>query len=763
MGNSGNTSESTLTKKTGRGLISDEVLFEFDISGMSCTSCAKNIKTYLEKLKGVASVDINYASESGEVVYNSKLISRDLIKKEITNLGYNVSSEDEEYEAEQFRISNLKKQKEKIITSVILSLIIMAVSMKEHLPVINMIPVSLNLSLILLFVFTSVVVFWCGDKFIKGAYTSLKHGAFDMNTLITIGSLSSYFYSLVIAANIVLGLGIISLSGSKEVFFETAAMIITFILIGNYLEAVMKSRTQSSIRKLKELQAKVVNVIRDGSELFIPFKKVRLNDIVLVKTGDKIPVDGKIIEGYCVVDESAMTGESLPVEKKVGDELMSGTILKNGFIKLTAEKVGADTMLSKIIALVKDASNTKPKIQKLADKISGVFVPVVILISMATFLIWYIILNERFDTSLLFAVSVLIIACPCALGLASPIAIIIGVGRAAENGILFNKVDAIENLMKIDTVCFDKTGTLTTGEMKVKSIYVINKYSKNEIMKYALSAEKFSGHPIAKSIINYGIDNNITAEKNVKDFRNEAGFGISAVINDRNILIGNENFMVNSGIKFSNILFQSSRNNLFVCINNEIEGVIELEDSVKENAEEIIQKLKEMNLEIFMISGDNENAAKRTASELKIKNYSYKTLPDEKEKIISRLQSENKIVAMVGDGINDAPSLAKANVGIAIGTGQDIAIDSADVILVKDDLRNIIKAIKISRKTVSIIKQNFFWAFFYNAVAIPFAAGVFAPFGLIISPVMAAMLMAFSDVVTVIGNSSRLKYMKIDD
>lgn len=763
MGNTGNTTENILSKKSGSELLSDEEHFEFDLSGMSCTTCARNIKTYLEKLNGVTSVDINYASESGEVVHNPKLISRELIKKEITNLGYNVSSEDEEYEAEQFKLASLSKQKDKIKISVILSLIIMAVSMREHLPVINMIPVSINLSLILLFVLTTIVVFWCGDKFIKGAYTALKHKTSDMNTLITIGSLSSYFYSLFISLNIVLGLGLKSLSDSKDVYFETAAMIITFILIGNYLESVMKSKTQSSIKKLKELQAKVVNVIRDGSELFIPFKKVRLNDIVLVKTGDKIPVDGRIIEGFCVVDESAMTGESLPVEKKAGDELLSGTVLKNGFVKLNADKVGSDTMLSKIIALVKDASNTKPKIQKLADRISGVFVPVVILISIATFMTWFFVLNERFDRSLLFAVSVLIIACPCALGLASPIAIIIGVGRAAENGILFNNVDAIENLMKVDTVCFDKTGTLTSGEMMVKNIYVINKYSKNELMKYVLSAEKFSSHPIAKSIINYGIDHNIAYDKNVKDFRNESGFGISADINDKHLLIGNENFMLNNDIKFSNILFQTSRNNLFVCINKEIEGVIELEDNVKENAAEIIKKLKDMDLEIFMISGDNENAAKRTANELKIKNYSYKTLPDEKEKIITKLQSEKKTVAMVGDGINDAPSLAKANVGIAIGTGQDIAIDSADVILVKDDLKNIIKAIKISKKTVTIIKQNFFWAFFYNAVAIPFAAGVFAPFGLIISPVMAAMLMAFSDVITVIGNSSRLKYMKIED
>jgi len=761
MENQGNTSENLLTQNVSSSKISEGELFEFDIIGMSCTSCAKSIKTYLEKQTGIISVDINYASESGAVIYNSDLIKRDSIKKEILNLGYNVSSEDEEYEAEQFRISDLKKQKKKIITSVVLSLIIMIISMREHLPVINFIPVSLNLSLILLFALTSVVIFWCGDKFIKGAYTALKHKTSDMNTLITMGSLSSYVYSVLITANIVLNLNIRSLINSGDVYFETAAMIITFILIGNYLESVMKSRTQTSIKKLKDLQAKVVNVLRDGHELFIPFKKVKLDDVVLIKTGDKIPVDGPIIEGYCVVDESAMTGESLPVEKKAGDDLISGTILKNGFVKQKAAKVGTDTMLSKVIALVKDASNKKPKIQKLADSISGVFVPIVIIISVLTFITWFFIFNERFDKSLLFAVSVLIIACPCALGLASPIAIIIGVGRSAENGILFNNVDAIENLMKIDTVCFDKTGTLTTGEMKVKSIYVINKYSKNEIMKYAISVEKYSSHPIAKSIINYGIDHNIIIDKNVKDFRNESGFGISATLNDKSILIGNENFMLANNIKFSNILFQTSRNNLFICIDNEIEGVIELEDSIKENAPEIIEKLKAMNLEIFMISGDNENAARKTASELKIKNYSYKTLPDEKERIISKLQSEKKIVAMIGDGINDAPSLAKANVGIAIGTGQDIAIDSADVILVKDDLNNILKAIKISRKTVSIIKQNFFWAFFYNAVAIPFAAGVFAPFGIIISPVMAAMIMAFSDVVTVIGNSMRLKYTKI--
>ncbi|MEO8447876.1 MAG: heavy metal translocating P-type ATPase [bacterium] len=733
-------------------------VFEFDIIGMNCVGCANSIKTYMQKVKGIESVDVNFASESGEVRYDPVLITRDLIKKQISKLGYDVSSEDEEYEADLMRKRNLKVQKNKIITSVILSLIIMVMSMRDHVPFFDIINIPQKVSMVLLFLFTTVVIFWCGDKFIKGAITALKNKTSDMNTLIMLGSLSSYFYSIIIALNILFNWNLPALAQSKEVYFETAAMIITFILIGNYLEAILKSKTQTSIKKLKDLQAKVVNVIRDGNEIFIPFKKVKIDDIVLIKTGDKIPVDGIIIEGYCVADESAMTGESLPVEKKPGDELMSGTILKNGFVKLKAQKVGSDTMLSRIINLVKDASTKKPKIQKLADKISSVFVPVVILIAIATFLAWYFIFSAGIDKSLLFAVSVLIIACPCALGLASPIAIILGVGRAAESGILFNNVDAIENLMKVNTICFDKTGTLTTGEMKVKNIYVLNDLSKTELMRYASSVEKYSGHPIAKSIINYGIDNNLALYKEVKDFKNEAGFGVSAVVNNKSILLGSESFMRNRGMEFSNILFQPSNTNLFVSINNEITGIIEIEDKIKSDAAETIKILKAQKFEIFMITGDNESAAKKIAKELSIKNYSYKTLPEEKEKIITRLQSENRNVAMIGDGINDAPSLAKANVGIAIGTGQDIAIDSADVILVKDDLANIIKSIKISKKTVQVIKQNFFWAFFYNIVAIPFAAGVFAPFGLIISPIMAAMLMAFSDVVTVIGNSLRLKY-----
>lgn len=737
-------------------------VYGFEITGMNCTGCANSIKTYLQNLEGINNVEINFASEFGEVSFDHSKISKEKIKKEINNLGYEISSEDEEYEFEQLKTAQLKKHRNKIFVSALLSVIIMAVSMKHHFHFLGLEKIPDNISLIIMSVLTSVIIFWCGSKFLKGAYKSLKNKTSDMNTLISMGSMSSYLYSIIISFNLLLGLNIKALNGTTEVYFETAAMIVTFILIGNYLESVMRSKTQTSVKKLKELQTKVVNIIRDGNELFVPFKKVRVNDTVIIKTGDKVPVDGIITEGYCVADESALTGESLPVEKKTGDSLISGTLVKNGFAKMNALKVGNDTMLSKIIALVKDAANTKPKIQKLADRISAVFVPVVIVISIVTFLVWYFILNAEFDRSLLFAVSVLIIACPCALGLASPIAIVIGVGRAAENGILFSNPDAIENLQKADTICFDKTGTLTTGEMKVKNIYVMNGISENELMKYAYTLEKLSGHPVAKSIVNYGIDMGITAIKNIRDFKNESGMGVSAKINEKEIMIGSENFMNSKGIKISDNIFQTQSGNLFVSINNTVSGVIEIEDKIKDEAAEVISRLRKNKFRLFMISGDSENAARNTANRLGIENYSYKTLPDEKEKIISKLQSEGWNVAMIGDGINDAPSLAKANVGIAVGTGQEIAIDSADVILVKDDLNNILKSIKISGKTVNIIKQNFFWAFFYNAVAIPFAAGVFAPFGIIISPVMAAMLMAFSDVVTVIGNSLRLKYMELN-
>ncbi len=736
---------------------------DLDILGMSCANCANSIQTYISNQKGVNSINLNFGTEVAHINFIPEVISLDEIKADIRKLGYDVADEEDEDNTELEKAKSLRKLKYKIYTAITLSIIVIAISMSGHVSFLSFASMPMDISMPILFILTSIIIFYPGMKFIKGAYQALKNKTSDMNTLITLGTFASYIYSTVIMANHLFQLNITSLNSTHEVYFETAAMIVTFILIGNYLEAVMKSKTHTSINKLKQLQSKFVNVIRDGQEIQIPLKKVKVGDTVIIRAGDKISIDGKISEGECIVNESAMTGESMPVEKSVNDKLISGTVLINGYVKLIARKVGKDTTLSKIIDLVKEASNSKPQIQRLADKISAVFVPVVVGIAILTFLIWYVIVGNAFDKSLLFAVSVLIIACPCALGLASPIAVVIGVGRAAENGILFNNVEAIEKLDKIDTICFDKTGTITTGSMNIKNIEVIDGVSKNELMKYAFSIEKYSNHPIAKSINDYSDSLNLDLFNEVKNVTNEGGMGISGYVNDKEVLIGNEKLMTKKGINIPNTNGDFRANHLFVSIDNKLAGIIEFEDSIRDDSKNEVKKLKDRNLNLYMISGDNEYVTKTIADEIGIENYSSKTMPEDKEKIISSLQENGHNVAMVGDGINDAPALARANVGIAIGTGTDIAIDSADAILVKGNLKNISKAINMSRYTVRIIKQNIFWAFFYNALAIPLAAGVLAPIGIIISPVLAAMLMAFSDVVTVVGNSLRLKYINIEN
>jgi P-type Cu+ transporter len=734
---------------------------ELDVTGMDCVNCAGSIKTYLEKLNGIHNADVNFTSEVAIVSFNPNVINVGDIVSDIRKLGYDVIEEQDEDEVENIKKGKLKADRLNLISSAVLTFIVMVISMSGHSGLYDL-KISREASLILLFTLSTYVVFQNGKRFIRGAFISAKSLKSDMNTLISLGVLSSYIYSTVIAVNHVFGLNIIALRNSHEVYYETAAMIITLILTGNFLETVLKSKTQSSIKKLKELQAKFVNVIRNGEDMLIPFKKVKIDDIVIIRSGDKIPVDGKISEGYCVIDESAMTGESTLTEKKTGDSLISGTLVKNGFVKMTAEKVGSDTTLSKIIKLVKEASNSKPQIQRLADKISAVFVPVVVGIAVLTFLIWYLIIGDVFEESLLYAVSVLVIACPCALGLASPMAVVIGVGRAAENGILFNKVEAIEKLNKIDTICFDKTGTVTTGEMAVKNIKTFDDISENELMKTVFSVEKYSNHPIAKSVINYCIDKKYEIYNDTKDILNDEGLGITGYVNDMKIIIGSRAFMDKNLIDIPGEYTENNLKSLFTGIEGKLAGIIDFEDRIKDNAKDTVDKLHKNGLELFLISGDSQDVTTKVADELDIKNFSFKTLPEDKERIVSDLQANNRNVAMIGDGINDAPSLARANVGIAIGTGQDIAIDSSDVILVKGDLSNILKSINISGKTVSIIKQNIFWAFFYNIITIPAAAGILAPFGIVISPVLAAMFMAFSDIVTVMINSLRLKYVNIN-
>ena len=740
---------------------------ELDIVGMNCSGCANSINSYLSKLEGVKKVEVSFSSETAKVDFEENLIAIPKIISSIKSLGFDVVEDEESLEQE--KKEKLKRiQRTKIFTAIGLSAIVMLLAMKDHLGLLPGLIIPHNYNLILQFVLTSIVVFWCGIKFLKGAVNSTRSGVPDMNALVSLGTMSSFIFSLVITINHIFNLQWEALKDTHDVYYETAAMITTFILIGNYLELVMKSKAQTSIKSLKNLQSKTVVVERGGEEITIPFKKVKSGDVVLIKTGDKIPVDGTILNGNCVVDESAMTGESLPLEKRKGDEVISGTIVKNGFIKVTALKTGNDTRLAKIINLVKDASNSKPEIQKLADRISAIFVPAVILIAIITFVIWNFIVGVPFSAAMLNAVSVLIIACPCALGLASPMAVVVGIGRSADNGILFNNINAIEKLNKIDTICFDKTGTITTGELKFESIISLGNYSTKDLLKYVFSLEKHFNHPIAKSIVHYCLDNNINYYTDVESLNNEQGLGVTGTVNKKEVSVGSlryikEKVLTNTYTETSFREFENlnSKGNLFISINNEICGRISFDEDIKQESREVIDTLKSSGFEVCMISGDNELVTKSIAKEVGLETYFSNVFPEDKLRIVKELQANNQKVAMIGDGINDAPALAKADVGIAIGTGTDVAIDSADVILVKGDLRSITKSINISKKTVQIIKQNIFWAFFYNIIAIPLAAGLLSPVGIIISPVLAAMLMAFSDVVTVIGNSLRLKTVKI--
>ncbi len=741
----------TLNKEPGTNI--DYNVIELDIEGMDCPSCAMKIERRLNKLNGVKNAKVDLANETASFVITGSDTNLDFVKGEIDKLGYKAveqqSDEDElTTEAEKQKARSLFKKK--IITSISLSVIIVILGMIDHISALSFI--SMDAANWISLPLSTIVVFWCGSKFMKGFLADIRARSAGMDSLIAIGTLSAYFYSIVI-------LLFPSVSGEHmhTVYFESAAMIITFILLGNYLEFNLKNRTHYAIKSLTELQAKKAVVLRNGNELEISVRKVKVGDIVLVKPGERIPVDGTVIEGTSSVDEAMMTGESLPVERTAGENVIGGTLNQNSYLKIKTAKAVNDSLLSKIILMVKDAQKSKPKIQRIADKVSAVFVPLVIVIALVTFFVWFSYVGQTLSFSLLKAVAVLIIACPCALGLATPIAIVLGVGKAAEHKILFNNAEAIENVNKIDTILFDKTGTLTYGKFDVKRIISHNGLSSDEILKIAASIETFSEHPIAKAVTAaFKINGNDLYD--VKGFVMSSGIGVTGNINGKNYKIGGANLTRLENLALSK---KSSSQNIYLYENDILAGEIELSDKVKDNAAEILTKLKADKYRIAMITGDSSVTASDIASQLGIEEYKAEVMPDKKQEYVEELQRKGAKVAMVGDGINDAPALSKSDLGIAIGTGQDIAIQSADVILVKGDLENILALFKISRKTITVIKQNIFWAFFYNAAAIPVAAGVFAGIGLTVTPVMASMIMALSDVVTVLLNSMRLKYLKI--
>lgn len=727
----------------------------FPISGMHCDSCAKNIESNLKRLKGVTSANVNFANEKATVEFNEKIVNENKIISAIEKLGYKVIREfHEEHKTmdkeSMEREHEIKHMQRMFIISLIFTVPVFILSFPEIFNV--MIP-DQNIVLLIL---TTPIQFFVGYMFYRGAYFALKARTASMDTLVAVGTSAAYFYS--VAATLISGFG-------SYAYFDTSAILITFITLGEWLEAVTKGKASEAIKKLIGLQPKTALVIRNGKETLIEIKDVVVGDVVIVKPGQKIPVDGVTVEGSSSVDESMITGESIPVEKKRGDKVIGATINKHGSFKFRATNVGKHTVLSQIIKLVEEAQGSKAPIQRLADRISSYFVPAVIIIAIISFLFWYA-TGQTFIFSLSIFIAVLIIACPCALGLATPTAIMVGTGKGAENGILIKSAEALENAHKLTTIVLDKTGTLTKGKPEVTDVIPLG-LDKNNILRFSAIAEKGSEHPLAEAIMNEANERKIkVSEPNF--FKAIPGYGIMSRYNKNNILFGNRVLMKKYRIKVNDIeekigkLEYQGKTVMILAVNKKIVGLIAVADTLKEFSKKAIQKLKKMGKEVIMITGDNTRTADAIAKLLGIDRVLAEVLPEDKEKEIEKLQKEGKIVAMVGDGINDAPALAKADIGIAIGAGTDVALETGQIVLIKNDLRDVITAIDLSNYTIKKIKQNLFWAFFYNSIGIPIAAGLLYPFtGFLLNPMIAGAAMAFSSVSVVSNSLLMKKYKKI--
>jgi len=723
------------------------------ISGMHCASCAQNIEKSLKKLKGVSSANVNFATEKATVEFNEKITNESKVSAVIEKLGYNVIKEHHEEVVDKERMEReheIKHMKRLFIISLILTIPIFILSFPE------LFNITIPYQNIVLLILTTPVQFFVGYMFYRGAYFALKARTTSMDTLVAVGTSAAYFYSVVVT--LVPSLG-------NYTYFDTSAVLITFITLGEWLEAVTKGRASEAIKKLIGLQPKTATIIRNGKELQVSIKDVLVGDVIIVKPGQRIPVDGMIVEGSSSVDESMITGESIPVEKRKGDKVIGATINKHGSFKFKATKIGKDTVLSQIIKLVEDAQGSKAPIQRLADKVSSYFVPGVIFIAILSFLFWYFISGQNFIFSLSIFIAVLIIACPCALGLATPTAIMVGTGKGAENGILIKSAEALENARKLTTIVFDKTGTLTKGKPEVTDILQLGNLNKKEILKFAAIAEKGSEHPLAEAVINKAKEKKMKI-LDTSFFRTIPGYGILAKYNRNNILFGNRILMKKYKIEINNIeekiskLEDEGKTVMILSVNKRIVGLIAVADTLKEFSKTAVKKLHEMGKEVMMVTGDNQRTASIIAKKIGIDYVLADVLPEDKEKEIEKLQKKGKIVAMVGDGINDAPALAKADIGIAIGAGTDIALETGQIVLIKNDLRDVVTAIDLSNYTIKKIKQNLFWAFFYNSIGIPIAAGILYPFtGFLLNPMIAGAAMAFSSV-SVVSNSLLMKGYK---
>ncbi|MDP2874375.1 MAG: heavy metal translocating P-type ATPase [bacterium] len=722
------------------------------ISGMHCASCATIIERQLKSSSGIVSAAVNLVSEKASVEYDPKLTDVSQIKLAIEKAGYRAEEENQEephedhHHAEQADI--LKKR---FIFNLIFSLPLMYLAMSEMLglPMITLPSVVLMAAQA---IFATLVIVASRDIWLSGA-KSLAHRAPNMDALILIGTAAAYFYSLII----------ILTKTVSPLYFESAAFILTFITLGKYLETMTKSKTNEAIKKLIGLQPNEATLLRDGQEIKIPIRDVKINDILLVRPGEKIPTDGIVVAGYSGVDEKMITGESLPVEKKVGDHVIGATLNKTGVLQIKATIVGEKTMLAQIIKIVEEAMGSKAPIQKLADTVSFYFVPTVMIIAFVALAGW-LIAGQSLSFALAVFVAVLIVACPCALGLATPTAVMMGTGLAAQNGILIKSGEALEIAKKVTTIVFDKTGTLTKGEPEVTDIVALGG-QEEKLIQIAASVEKMSEHPLAQAVVNHAKKYNPPISE-VSQFQALPGRGIEAMLDNHKILFGTKRLLLENQIELERVekeyerLSNEGKTVMILALDRQVQGLVAVADTLKENSREAVDQLHRLGKKVAIITGDNRRVGEAIAKQLGIDKVLAEVLPQDKAAEIKRLQNEGEVVAMVGDGINDAPALAQANLGIALGSGTDVAMETGQIVLIKNDLRDVVIAIDLSQYTLRKIKQNLFWAFFYNTLGIPIAAGALYPFtGWLLNPALAAAAMAFSSV-SVVTNALLMKNYK---